>query len=129
VRKAAKIHMSMEALVEAVATEVDDDADRAAFRKAVKGLSGKTQPPTQPSRPNSVVPTQVAAQRFDLAVLDKAEKRLAQYIGAIAQVVVKRAAMKARDVSELYLIIADEIADPADRKAFVKKAISAVDRG
>ncbi len=129
VRKAAKVHMSIDALVEAVSGEIDDADDRAAFRRSLKGLGGQTQPPSNAPRTDGDVPTQKAAQRFDMAVLEKAERRLAQHIGAIAHVVVKRAAMKARDVSELYLIIGDEIADPADRKAFVKKAISAADRG
>lgn len=38
--------------------------------------------------------------------------------------VVKRAAAKARDEAELYLLIADEIEDPAERKNFIRKAIS-----
>lgn len=36
----------------------------------------------------------------------------------------KRSAAKARDEAELYLLIADEIKDPAERKAFVRKAVS-----
>jgi hypothetical protein len=33
--------------------------------------------------------------------------------------------MKARDEAELYLLIADEIEDPARKKAFIRRAISA----
>ena len=33
-------------------------------------------------------------------------------------------AAKARDESELYLLMADEIKDPAERKSFIRKAIS-----
>jgi hypothetical protein len=33
--------------------------------------------------------------------------------------------MKARDESELYLLLADEIENPADRKAFVRRSLSA----
>lgn len=58
--------------------------------------------------------------KFSADTLQKAETALAQYIGAIAKVVVKRAAAKARDEGELYLLIADEIKDPAERKAFVQ---------
>jgi len=57
-------------------------------------------------------------------VLERAEKRLAEYIGAVARVVVKRAAMKARDEAELYLLLADEIDTKEDRKAFARKAVS-----
>jgi hypothetical protein len=42
--------------------------------------------------------------------------------------VVKRAALKARDVSELYLLIADEIEDPAEKKAFIRRRISATSK-
>jgi len=38
---------------------------------------------------------------------------------------VKRAAAKARDAGELYLLIAEEIQDKDERNAFVRKAISA----
>jgi len=39
-------------------------------------------------------------------------------------VVVSRAARKARDVSELYLLVADDIEDPAEKKAFIRRRIS-----
>ena len=42
----------------------------------------------------------------------------------MARVVVKRAAMKARDERELYLLLADEIEDKEERKAFTRKAVS-----
>jgi len=64
------------------------------------------------------------SQKFTAEVLQKAETALAQYIGAIAKVVIRRAAAKARDEAELYLLIADEIKDPAERKAFIRKAVS-----
>jgi len=39
-------------------------------------------------------------------------------------VVVKRAAPKARDEAELYLLLADEIEDKDEKKAFVRQAVS-----
>jgi serine/threonine-protein kinase len=70
------------------------------------------------------VATALAASRFPVEVLERAERRLAEHIGAVARVVVKRAAMKARDEAELYLLLADEIEDKNDRKAFIRKAVS-----
>ena len=61
---------------------------------------------------------------FPMEVLERAEQRLAEYIGAVARVVVKRAAMKARDEAELYLLLADEIEDKEEKKAFNRKAVS-----
>ena len=65
-----------------------------------------------------------ALQRFNAETLRRAEVALAQYIGAVAKVVVKHAAQKARDENELYLLLGDEIADKAERKSFVRKGIS-----
>ena len=62
--------------------------------------------------------------RFDPATLAKAEAELAKYIGAVARVVVRRAAAKVRDEAELYLLLADQIEDKEQKKAFVRKAMS-----
>ena len=70
------------------------------------------------------MPTALATTRFDAAVLTKAELALAQHLGPLARVVVKRAAMKARDEAEIYLLVADEIEDPAERKAFIRRAVA-----
>ena len=64
------------------------------------------------------------AGRFPAEVLDKAERRLAEHMGGVARVLVKRAAMKARDERELYLLLADEIADKEARKAFLRRVLS-----
>jgi serine/threonine-protein kinase len=62
--------------------------------------------------------------RFDPATLAKADTELAKYIGAVARVVVRRAAAKVRDEAELYLLLADQIEDKEQKKAFVRKAMS-----
>lgn len=121
VRNAAKKALSIPALAEAVAGEIADEKARVAFVK--KFTSGDTT-----SRPVAAS-TQKASdltvsQKFTPEILQKAETALAQHIGAIAKVVVKRAAAKARDEAELYLLIADEIKDPVERKSFTRKAIS-----
>ena len=46
-------------------------------------------------------------------------------MGAIVGVVIKRAAVRVRDESELYLLIADEIQDATEKKAYVRKAVLA----
>ncbi len=126
VKKAAKKHATLDAVIEEVASEIDDEDERTIFSKRVRG---NTQLPSASRRVTETeVATQLAAARFSLGVIERAEKRLSQHIGAVARVVVKRAAMKARDEGELYLLIADEIENPADRKAFIKKAISASGR-
>ena len=66
--------------------------------------------------------------RFDPAILAKAEQEPARYIGAVARVVVRRAAAKAKDEAELYLLLADEIEDKDQKKTFIRKAMSVTGR-
>ncbi len=124
VKKALQTQMTLDGIIDHVAKEIEEADERARFTTK---LRARTQPPSMPSRARgqTEVATQLAAARFDLAILERAEKRLAQHIGAIARVIVKKAAMKARDEGELFLIIAEEIEDPVERKAFIKRAISA----
>jgi len=79
----------------------------------------KVAPPVAPPPKPKAAPPRLAAE-----VLKRAEQRLAEYIGPVASVVVKRAAPKARDEAELYLLLADEIEDKDEKKAFVRQAVS-----
>ena len=125
IRSAAKKAYTIAALAEMVSADIANDKERAAF---VRRFSGDKSTPTgDPTRAgatpqHSVPPT---TPKFDAQTLAKAEAALARYIGAVAKVVVKRAAAKARDPGELYLLIAEEIEDKNERKAFIRKAISA----
>lgn len=131
-RSAAKKAATFHALIEAVAREIPDSAARDLFTK--KQLAADKSSPASgrqgQSAPAASVPTQMPTQvatemiRFDAATIAKAESAMAQYLGPLARVVVKRAAVKARDVSELYLLLADQIEDKDEKKAFIRKAIS-----
>ncbi len=127
IRAAAKKAFSLTQLAEMVAAEIPDDKVRAAFVKKFAAVD-KSTATGEPGRPSQsrLAPTQAitALTRFDADTLAKAETALAKYIGAIAKVVVKRAAAKARDEAELYLLLADQIEDKDERKAFVRKAMS-----
>lgn len=131
VRNASRKSATTAALLEALAAELPEGAPRTAF---VRKFSGDQAPPLsmqlQPvsaalaSQPVSEPLGATAMQRFGPDVLRQAESALAQHIGAVARVVVKRAAQKARDERELYLLLGDEIADKDERKAFVRKVLS-----
>jgi len=124
VRNAAKKAKTQPELVQLVAVEIGDAAARAAFERA---FSEASRPPSQPpSGPKTQLDpaTAAAASRFPAEVLDKAERRLAEHMGGVARVLVKRAAMKARDERELYLLLADEIADKEAKKAFLRRTLS-----
>jgi serine/threonine protein kinase len=121
VKKAAKAAKGQPELIQTVAAEIGDPAARAAFEKA---FSEDSRPMSQPPKTTANPPTAAAASRFPMEVLERAEGRLAEYIGTVARVLVKRAAMKARDERELYLLLSDEIESKEERKAFLRKSLS-----
>ena len=124
VRAAAKKTYTVAGLAEIVSADIADDRERAAF---LKKFSGDKSTPTGNSalaRGTQSAPLS-GPSNIDAQTLAAAEAALAKYIGAVARIVVKRAATKARDPGELYLLIAEEIEDKNERKAFVRKAISA----
>src|SRR4051812_11086713 len=124
VKNAAKKARTQSELIQLVATEIGDPAVRTAFEKR---FSEDSRPTTQPrTGPAQLDPaTAAVANRFPAEVLERVERRLAEYIGSVARVLVKRAAMKARTEAELYLILADEIENKEEKKAFIRKAVSA----
>ena len=114
-RNAAKKATTQAELVHLLAAEITDAPAKAAFEKKFSGtFRGPTRSPRAARAPT---PRPRCRQPLPLEVLEQAEHRLAEYIGAVARVVVKRAAMKARDERELYLLLADEIEDKDERKA------------
>jgi serine/threonine-protein kinase len=125
VKNAAKKARTQPELIQLVAAEIGEPATRAAFEKA---FSEDSRPASQPpSGPKTTLEpaTAAVASRFAPEVLERVERRLAEHIGGIARVLVKRAAMKARTEAELYLLLADEIEDKEQKKAFIRKAVSA----
>jgi len=125
IKAAAKKAYTIAGLAEMVSVDIADEKVRTAFVRRFSGdRSTPTGDPTRAGamRQQSVPPT---ASNIDAQTLARAEAALAQYIGAVAKVVVRRAAAKARDPGELYLLIAEEIEDRNERKTFIRKAISA----
>jgi serine/threonine-protein kinase len=108
-----------------LAAEISDPAERTAFEKRFsEGARLASQPLSKPSGPVTNPATSLAAGRFPLELLERLERRLAEHIGTIARVVVKRAAMKAQDEAQLYAMLSEEIEDKAERKAFLRQPTS-----
>ena len=130
VRNAVKKAHSSAELIHLLSADITHVGLRSQFERHFAELSrpvsqpqpqtGSSTKPTGPSEPA----TASAAVRFSSQVLERAERRLSQYLGPVSRVVVKRAAVKARDESELYLLIADEIENPAEKKAFIRRGLS-----
>ena len=122
VHDAANTAGTVAELVRLLAWEIPDAA-KAAFLKKFSDVSWvRSQPAGGP--PSGPATDRVAAH-FSLEVLAEAERRLAQYLGPVARVVVKHAAVKARDEAELYLLLAAEIEDAEERKAFSRAGLPA----
>ena len=114
VHGAARTAGTLAELVRLLAWEIPDTA-KAAFQNKFSDVSWvRSQPPGEPAA------NRAAAAQFSVEILAEAEQRLAQYLGPVARVVVKRAAANARDEAELYLLLAAEIEDAEERKAFSK---------
>ena len=111
VHDTAKTAGTLADLVRLLAWEIPDAA-KAAFQKKFSDVSWvRSQPPAGSAAHH------VAAD-FSPEILAEAEHRLAQYLGPVARVVVKRAAGNARDEAELYRLLAAQIEDAEERKAF-----------
>ena len=78
---------------------------------------------SMPMRDDAGLTRQVA---IDAELTAAAEVVLAKQIGAVARVVVRRAAAKARDETEFFLLVSDEIENPAERKAFLRKMMARI---
>ena len=121
----------MPELATLLASEIDDEQAQATFIRnfnsenpmPVSQLTQRSQTMSTTSLPSENVGVSVL-RGIDPETLRHAEKELARHIGAIARVVVKRAAQKARDESELYLLLSDEIENKEARRNFVRTAIS-----
>jgi serine/threonine protein kinase len=125
VRNAAKKAQSQGELVQMLAADITHDGTRQTFERRFADASRPAASPLASIPTTRTGPSaNAAAQRFSAEVLERAERRLAHYIGPVARVVVRRAAAKARDESELYLLLGDEIEDATEKKAFVRRAIA-----
>jgi serine/threonine protein kinase len=126
VRTAASKATTIARLVELVSAEITDDKARTALVKkfTVAEHSSPTSSPTGMHTGMSGSQTSSAPQRFDAATLAAAEAALATYLGAVARVLVRRAAAKARDETELFRLLSEQIDDQDQRKAFVRKVLS-----
>ena len=73
-------------------------------------------------RPRTPPPTRTSAASWDPAVLDRARRDLAVYMGPLARVIVRRTCVRARDAQELYELLALEIPAEDAREAFMRRA-------
>ena len=130
VKSAARKCATLQQLVEALAPDIADGAARADFvKKHGRAASERTgSPASERSRPTHTnsLPTGLYPSQpvFDAVLLARTESELAQHIGAVAKAIVRRAAARARTEQELFNLLADEIDNAQDRKAFLRRVMS-----
>ena len=73
-------------------------------------------PPLPPA--TAPAPTPIP-EGWDPKILERARQDLAQFIGPMAKVLVKRALQHAQTVKALYELLSHEIADEKDRRKFL----------
>jgi class 3 adenylate cyclase len=106
-------------LVESVPVEAQRDKVLAVI--AAAGMGGASARASAAAAADAVSPIgAVSGEQLSGAELKEAEDRLAAYLGPLAKVLVKRTAQKTSDRARFYQLLADELEDPAERKAFLE---------
>jgi serine/threonine-protein kinase len=121
VRRAAESARSAGELCRAIAEVIPDPADRASFLAAAP-LESRPEAPAPPAggrRPAAAGAAPVRELELSAAELGAAEHRLAQYIGPLAGILVKKAAQAATNRGDFYARLGASIANQADRAAFL----------
>ncbi len=123
VRRTALQVSSPAELVQRLRASVPNEPDRLLFERRMRGVLGGTIGGAKTMGSTSAA-SQMSASlgSFDQATLETARRDLAVYLGPIAKVLVKQAAIKAGTPLELYQRLAEHIPAAADRAAFLKRA-------
>ena len=66
-----------------------------------------------------------ATPAWDDTVLTTIERQLAEYVGPMAKIIVRKAAAKTGDTAELYALASESIADVEDRQKFIDAVVGA----
>ena len=111
VRKAAAAATNIEELHERLAPHLADDVERKMFQERCRAA-------LQTSSANADADTATWTEQN----LKTVERELAQYIGPLARVLVKRRAATTNNLRELYQALAENIPDTAERHRFLQAA-------
>jgi serine/threonine-protein kinase len=114
-------------LIQQLAAVIPHDPDRTRFLRRMRVAMGGTV--TATGLGSSVLGSSGSRSQmsgamgpFEQAALETVRQELTVYLGPIAKVLVKQTAAKARNLTELYQQLAEQIPAAADRAAFLKRA-------
>lgn len=111
VRKVARESSSTEALCRLLAENIPVPAQQAAFLLEAGALCGIA--------PSNGVPSSTSAAALDAEQLAAVQQHLANYIGPLAKVLVRRAQKNCANLTELCHALAQHIENEHDRRAFL----------
>lgn len=121
VRKAAATTDDLSQFTATLSGYIDDADERSRFLEQARAVlpaapAGPTTTGAQPSAAPTVPPTGT----LDAATIEKATTRLAECLGPIARVLVKKAAAQTQHRVEFLALLAQRIESPAERARFLK---------
>ena len=125
VRRAVPECANVQELCRRLAGEIPDPNERRAFLRACARELGPDALSDTGRLEIEAAHTDPASARpaWDPALLERARLELAAHVGPLARVIVQRAAARARDLAELYSMLAAEITSERDRQTFLARTV------
>jgi eukaryotic-like serine/threonine-protein kinase len=117
VKKAASQTTDPQKLAMLLADNVGDEEER---RKFLAAALARTPGGTNPGSVDTQTTTRFGTSLIDPEDIAKAAELLAPYVGPIAKVLAKKAAAGKSSRTAMYLVLAENISDPADKAKFLK---------
>jgi serine/threonine-protein kinase len=101
----------------------ESPSSKGSARKSSRGSLPAPPPLPAPSTPHiSTMPTEMlAAAGWDIKEVAAVERSLAQFVGPIARIMVRRAAREAKDFASLVQKLGEQLISPADRAKFLQQ--------
>lgn len=120
VRDAATTTMSRQEIYRLLSDHLRTPEERQRFLSA----SGQTGPVSTVPTGGAPLPSpsNIAKRPLTAEITQRASQLLARYVGPIASVLTRRAAQTAADEAQLYAMLAEKLADTAERERFLKEA-------
>ena len=112
----------VEAMGESPRNLVSNETAVSAFLSSMRTESRKSRAkPSVPKAQPAASPKSTASSSFPVETLRSVEKELAPFLGPLARIVVKEAAMKATDLGMLYELASESLGNDDDRNGFLAK--------
>ncbi|MGE0358114.1 MAG: serine/threonine-protein kinase [Burkholderiales bacterium] len=120
IRQASATATDSKVFLDTLAGNIEDEAERTAFLAKFARVGDTAQrPAAAPVEATMRTNLRAPKQPFTPEHLAAAEKRLANYVGPLARVLIKDAAGRSGNLRELYTHLASHIDDEAERRAFL----------